>query len=80
MDRRVLLTACLWLAVLSGFAFFAWIAATSEARILSARAEGAAEAQAEIDAAGGFHAWAARAVNGWCAAHGREPAYNAEER
>ena len=60
-------------------AAFAWMVATSDARIERAREQGRRDAEAEIDAAGGDAAWARKAVNRWCAEHGREPAYTAGE-
>ena len=71
--------ACLWALFAAVCAVWAWMVATSEDRLVRAREEGRAEAQAEIDAAGGDAAGARKAVNRWCAEHGRAPAYTAEE-
>ena len=62
--------ACLWALFAAVCAAWARMVATSDVRLERAREEGRAEAQAEIDAAGGEEAWARRAVGTWCAAHG----------
>ena len=51
-------------------AAFAWMVATSDARIERAREQGRRDAQAEIDAAGGEEAWVQMQVDEWRAAHG----------
>lgn len=62
--------ACLWTLFAAVCAVWAWMVATSDARLERAREEGRAEAQAEIDAAGGEEAWAQMKVDEWRAARG----------
>lgn len=62
--------ACLWALFAAVCAVWAWMVATSEDRLVRAREEGRAEAQAEIDAAGGEEAWVQMNVDEWRAAHG----------
>lgn len=62
--------ACLWALFAAVCAVWAWMVATSEDRLERAREEGRAEAQAEIDAAGGEEAWVQMNVDEWRAAHG----------
>ena len=62
--------ACLLALFAAVCAVWAWMVATSEARLERAREEGRAEAQAEIDAAGGEEAWVQMKVDEWRAAHG----------
>lgn len=62
--------ACLFALFVAVCAAWAWMVATSEDRLERAREEGRAEAQAEIDAAGGEVAWVQMKVDEWRAAHG----------
>ena len=62
--------ACLWALFAAVCAVWAWMVATSADRLERAREEGRAEAQAEIDAAGGEEAWVQMQVDEWRAAHG----------
>ena len=61
--------ACLWALFAAVCAAWARMVATSEDRLERAREEGRAEAQAEIDAAGGEEAWVQMQVDEWRAAH-----------
>lgn len=62
--------ACLFALFAAVCAAWAWMVATSEDRLERAREEGRAEAQAEIDAAGGEEAWARQEVDRWIAERG----------
>lgn len=62
--------ACLFALFVAVCAAWAWMVATSEDRLERAREEGRAEAQAEIDAAGGEVAWARQEVDRWIAERG----------
>ena len=64
--------ACLWALFAAVCAAWARMVATSEDRLERAREEGRAEAQAEIDAAGGEEAWVQTKVGEGRAAHGEE--------
>ena len=62
--------ACLLAVFAAVCAVWAWMVATSDARIERAREQGRRDAQAEIDAAGGEEAWVQMKVDEWRAAHG----------
>ena len=68
--KAAVFRACLWALFAAVCAVWAWMVATSEDRLERAREEGRAEAQAEIDAAGGEEAWVQMNVDEWRAAHG----------
>ena len=68
----VLITMAL-LAVSAGL--YAWDRLTHEERIAKARAEGAAMAEREAEAVGGWEAWVHRSVNRWCRKHGKPDAF-----
>lgn len=71
-------TMCAAAAVAAFGASMAWGELTFARRMEEARAAGAAEADAQAEAAGGREAWTRRSVNAWCRAHGRPDAYAGE--
>lgn len=73
--RGVALAVCA-VAVLAAYgAFLAWAEKTAGSRMDKARAEGAAIADREAEAVGGWSAWTHRSVNTRCRKHGEPDAF-----